>query len=71
MSDEKRRVLEWLSPLTSRNRHQTVRNARADGVGDWLIDTDIFSAWSALEDRAAKPVLLCYGDPGVGKTFIT
>ena len=66
--DEKRQILEWLSPLASRERHQAVRDARVDGVGDWLLHTEIFSAWHALEVRAVKPVLFCYGDPGIGKT---
>ena len=68
--DEKRQVLEWLSPLASRERHQAVRDSRADGVGDWLLHTRGFSTWRALEDGSAQPVLLCYGDPGVGKTYM-
>ena len=66
--DETQQILEWLSPLASRERHKAVRDARVDGVGDWLLRTEIFSAWYASEDRAVKPVLFCYGDPGVGKT---
>lgn len=67
--DEKRQVLEWLSPLASRERHHAVRDARVDGVGDWLLSTETFSAWHILEGQTTKPVLLCYGDPGVGKTY--
>src|SRR5437588_12026327 len=70
ISDEKRQVLELLSPLASRERHQAVRDARVDGVGDWLLRSQMFSTWSTSEGQAAKPVLLCCGDPGVGKTFI-
>ena len=69
VSDEKRQILEWLSPLASRERHQAVRDSRADGVGDWLLHTREFSTWRTLGDGAARPVLLCYGDPGVGKTY--
>ena len=68
--DEKRQILEWLSPLASRERHQAVRDSRADGVGDWLLHTREFSTWRTLENRAAQSVLLCYGDPGVGKTYM-
>ncbi|KAG0132795.1 hypothetical protein HOY82DRAFT_538589 [Tuber indicum] len=67
-SEDKGQVLEWLSPWTSRERHGTVRNERADGVGDWLLREAKFSTWHTLED--GKPVLLCYGDPGVGKTYM-
>jgi len=70
VSDEKRQVLEWLSPLASRERHQAVRDSRADGVGDWLLHTQEFSTWRSLQEGAAQPVLLCYGDPGVGKTYM-
>ena len=70
ISDEKRQVLEWLSPLASRERHQAVRDSRADGVGDWLLHTREFSTWRTLEAGPARPVLLCYGDPGVGKTYM-
>ena len=68
VSDEKRQVLEWLSPLASRERHQAVRDARVDGVGNWLLREGLFLAWRRLEGQGAKPVLLCVGDPGVGKT---
>ena len=69
LSDERQQILEWLSPLTSRERHQDVCDARMDEVGDWLLRTEIFSAWRVSEDQATKPVLLCHGDPGVGKTY--
>ena len=69
-SDEKHQILEWLSQLTSRERHQDVRDTREDGVGDWLLHTREFSTWRTLEGGAAQPVLLCYGDLGVGKTYI-
>jgi len=66
--DDKWQVLVWISPLASRERHKAVRDARVDGVGDWLLRTEIFSAWHTLEDRVVKPVLFCYGDPSVGNT---
>ena len=70
VSEEKRHILDWLSPLASRERHQVVRDSRADGVGDWLLHTKEFCIWRTLEDGGAQPVLLCYGDPGVGKTYM-
>lgn len=44
ISDEKGKVLEWISPLTSRERHQAVHDARVEGVGDWLLRDRSFSA---------------------------
>ena len=70
ISDEKRQVLEWISLLASRERHQAVRDSRVGGVGDWLLRDRKFSIWRTLEGRTAKPVLFCYGHPGAGKTYI-
>ena len=68
--DEKRQVLEWISPLASRERHQAVRDTRVEEVGDWLLSSQSFSTWYTSKNRTVKPVLFCYGHPGVGKTYI-
>jgi polynucleotide 5'-kinase involved in rRNA processing len=70
MSDEKRQILEWLSPLTPRERHQTVSEGRVEGVGDWLLHTNEFEKWHTSNDGDVNPVLFCCGDPGVGKTHM-
>ena len=70
ISDEKRQILEWLSPMTPRERHQAVSVDRMDGVGSWLLGTSEFEEWHTSEDQAANPVLFCHGDPGVGKTYL-
>ena len=70
VSDEKRQILEWLSPLAPRERHRAVSESRMDGVGDWLLGTSEFEKWHMGEDQTAHPVLFCYGDPGVGKTYL-
>jgi len=63
-------VLNWLSPLEPRERHQAIGNDRVAGVGDWLLLTNQFTQWSKGHEGTAKPVLFCYGDPGVGKTYL-
>ena len=68
--DEKRQILEWVSPLAPRARHQAIQKGRVDGVGDWLLRTNEFEQWHRGEDKAVHPVLFCYGDPGVGKTYL-
>jgi len=68
--DEKRQILEWLSPMVPRERHQAVRERRVEGVGNWIIRTNEFEEWQTGDDKAANPVLFYYGDPGVGKTFL-
>jgi len=73
--DEKRQILEWISPFASRERHQAVRDSRVEKVGDWLLCNKSFSTWRASKDKIAKdqmakPVLFCHGNPGAGKTYI-
>ena len=70
VTDEKRAVLEWISLLEPRERHQAIGTGRMPGVGDWLLHTDEFTQWNQGGDGSAKPVLFCYGDPGVGKTYL-
>ena len=41
-----------------------------EGVGSWFIRANEFKKWYTIEDQAVNPVLLCYGDPGVGKTYL-
>ena len=70
VADEKRAVLEWLSPLEPREKHQAIGMGRVAGVGDWLFDTSEFTRWNQSGDGTAKPILFCYGDPGVGRTHL-
>jgi len=69
---DRSQILTWLSPLEPRTRHQEVQERRVDDVGEWLIQTEEFRRWCGLggESEGDNPVLFCYGDPGVGKTFI-
>ena len=67
---EGQKVLQWLSPLEPQQRHQGVRTDRLDGVGNWILETSDFRNWRDGEDSCVKPVLFCYGNPGVGKTYV-
>jgi len=67
---EGRQVLQWLSPLEPRQWHQDVRTRRLDGIGNWVLETKEFRKWSGAEDGCVEPVLFCYGNPGVGKTYL-
>ena len=42
IADESPDIMQWLSPLDSRGRHQDVRTDRLDGVGNWLLETNEF-----------------------------
>ncbi|RPA96534.1 hypothetical protein L873DRAFT_1791529 [Choiromyces venosus 120613-1] len=65
-------ILTWLSPLKPILRQQELENSRVENVGDWLLQTEQFQKWhnSSGQDDSDNAVLFCYGDPGVGKTYI-
>jgi len=67
---EGHQILQWLSPLQPQQRHQGVRTDRLDGVGNWVLETIEFRKWRDTEDGWVEPVLFCYGNPGVGKTYL-
>jgi len=70
IADENPEIMKWLSPLDPRGRHHDVRTDRVDGVGNWLLETKEFREWRSNEGGADKAVLFCYGNPGVGKTYL-
>ena len=67
---ERHQILQWLSPLEPQQRHQGVRTDRLDSVGNWVLETNEFGKWRDAEDGYVEPVLFCYGNPGVGKTYL-
>ena len=69
--DESAQILEWLSPLELRLRHQDVRTRRMDGLGDWFVQKDDFINWRDGEDGSSMSTLFCSGAPGAGKTYLT
>jgi len=70
LDDEGRQILPWLSPLEPQQRHQGVRTDRVEGVGSWVLETSEFRKWRDAEGGCVEQVLLCYGNPGVGKTHV-
>lgn len=70
LEGERRQILQWLSSLDPQRHHQDVRGRRVDGVGDWVLETNEFRKWRHAENGCVEPVLLCYGNPGMGKTYI-
>jgi len=71
-TDDQSQLLTWLSPLEPKLRHRDIQERRVDNVGEWLMKTEEFRIWcgSGREGEGGNAVLFCYGDPGVGKTFI-
>ena len=72
VAEDRSPLLTWLSPLEPKLRHRDIQERRVDNVGEWLLQTEEFRTWQngSGEGEGGKPVLFCYGGPGVGKTFI-
>jgi len=73
-ADDRSQLLAWLSPLEPSLRHRDVRERRVNNVGEWVMQTEEFRRWCGRSEGGDAggdtAVLFCYGDPGVGKTFI-
>ena len=71
-ADERSNILAWLSPLEPRIRHKDIQEKRVENIGGWVLETEAFKNWYASSGGSGSDnaVLFCYGDPGVGKTFI-
>jgi len=71
-TDERTEILAWLSPLNPWIRHDDIRAHRVEHVGDWLLRTEEYRNWfdGIRDGESDNSTLLCYGDPGVGKTHI-
>jgi len=72
VADDRPNILAWLSPLDPKIRHQDIRDRRVENVGGWLLQTEEFRSWYARSEggESDNAVLFCYGNPGVGKTYI-
>ena len=69
--DDEPKILAWLSPLEPHVRHQDICNQRVDSIGEWLLETKEFRDWyNSEKDGSDHAALFCYGDPGVGKSYI-
>src|SRR5437588_10313733 len=72
IADDRSQILTWLSPLEPRLRHQDIQERRVENVGEWLLQTEEFRSWYAGSGggESDNSFLFCYGNPGVGKTYI-
>jgi len=72
VADDLSPLLTWLSPLDPGLRHSDIQERRVKDVGGWLMETKEFRTWSGLSGggEGDEAILFCYGNPGVGKTFI-
>ena len=70
--DDESKIMAWLSPLEPHVRHHDICNQRVDSIGGWLLETKEFRSWynGSEKDGSDHAALFCYGDPGVGKSYI-
>ena len=59
-------LCQWLSPLDFPAQQREVYSRHQEGSGEWLLESEGFKRWLKTEGG----VLLCPGDPGVGKTVL-
>jgi len=72
VTNDRSNILAWISPVDSKLRHQDIQDRRIESIGEWLLQTEEYRSWHAASggDGSDNTVLFCYGDPGVGKTYI-
>ncbi|KAI5814540.1 hypothetical protein BZA77DRAFT_222936, partial [Pyronema omphalodes] len=70
---ELKEILQWISPLDPRKKHEDLKSKRLEDTGAWFLNSPKFKTWlhgTAL-DKDFNPVLACYGIPGAGKSVMT
>ena len=72
VTDDRSSILAWLSSLDPKSRHRDIQDRRVESIGEWLLQTEEFRCWHAGSGAGESDdaVLFCYGNPGVGKTYI-
>lgn len=58
---KKRRVVEWMSPLSFTDRQNDVLSRRCEGTGQWVLETAQASEWMRGPEKSS---LWCSGIPG-------
>ena len=71
-ADDRSDILAWLSSQEPKLRHKDIQESRVENVGEWVLETEEFRSWYFGSGGSGfdNAVLFCYGDPGVGKTYI-
>jgi Cdc6-like AAA superfamily ATPase len=65
-NEDRRAVLDWLTPLDYTTQQSDFIARRQEGTGQWLLDSDEFQEWLTKNNST----LFCPGMPGAGKTII-
>lgn len=65
----KRDILDWISKLDHEQKHYSIRSARVEGTGGWLLERPEYIRWR--DDLNGSNILWCHGIQGSGKTVLT
>ncbi|RBR08317.1 hypothetical protein FVER53590_13216 [Fusarium verticillioides] len=60
--------LKWLYPGDSSQKHNSIEPCSLEGSCEWFFESQSFRDWIQQKESTT---LYCYGDPGVGKTYLT
>ncbi|KAL1856463.1 hypothetical protein Daus18300_010730 [Diaporthe australafricana] len=66
-AEERKAILDWLTPIEYAPQQSDFINQRQAGTGQWLLESKEYLAWLSRD----KQTLFCPGIPGTGKTTIT
>ncbi|KAF5543309.1 ankyrin repeat domain-containing protein [Fusarium mexicanum] len=67
MTDQRRRILNWITPMNFTSDQEDHVDRIQPGTGQWLLESDQFKVWVGGEYQT----LYCPGIPGAGKTILT
>ena len=67
-SEERDKVLNWISTLKHQTMHHDISDPRIDGTGEWLLLDADFQRW--MDAKSGNNVLWCRGIQGSGKTIL-
>ncbi|KAF4436368.1 hypothetical protein F53441_13284, partial [Fusarium austroafricanum] len=65
-AEQKRRILQWLSPVDPSISHHAALKIHRAGTNDWFLSREEFNNWK----QAKNSVLWLTGIPGSGKTIL-
>lgn len=61
-----KKILDWISPLPYKDRHYVIKELRAPGTGEWLLNCRQFREWCTTD----IDVLFCQGIQESGKSVL-
>ncbi|KAM7191628.1 Ankyrin repeat-containing domain protein [Naviculisporaceae sp. PSN 640] len=66
-SEERKKILDWISAEDFTATHQDFINRRQPGTGEWFLNSPEYQKWLG----GTGQTLFCPGIPGAGKTMLT